>query len=102
MNYIHELRDAIRRVHKVDSKHVESVPVTETYQGAIIWDGVVEVFELVNHPEAPKAYAWSHDLDGSRKSRQHVLVLHVAPVTSPEFAVRAAMLREFKDLGRNN
>ena len=102
MNYIHELRDAIRRVHKVESKHVESVPVTETYEGAIIWDGVVEVFDLIDHTEAPRVYAWSHDLDGSKESRRHVLMLHVAPVTSPEFAVRAAVLRQFKDLGRNN
>jgi hypothetical protein len=102
VNYIHELKDAIRRVHNVDSRHVESVPVTETYQGTIIWDGFVEVFDLVKHSEAQRAYAWSYDLDGLKKSRKHVVVLHVPPVTSPEFAVRTALLQEFKDLGQNN
>jgi len=99
VNYITELSDAIRRVHHVKSRHVKSWPVTETYQGAIVWDGVVEVFDLVGHPEAPRVYAWSHSIDGSKKSRRHVLVLHVPPVTSPEFAVRTAILREFSDLG---
>ena len=84
----------IRRLHGVESKHVESVPVKEMFQGRTVWDGVVEVFELHGHPKAPRVYAWSHDADGPKK--RHVTVLHVAPVTSAVEAVRAAIVQEFR------
>ncbi|HTV60556.1 MAG TPA: hypothetical protein VMJ93_16905 [Verrucomicrobiae bacterium] len=93
-SYIEELRDAIRRLHGVDSKHVESVPITETFQGKTVWEGVVEVFELIGHPKADRAYAWRHDANGSKK--RHVAVLHLGPVTSPLLAVRAAIVEEFR------
>jgi hypothetical protein len=64
------------------------------FQGKTVWDGIVEVFELVGHPNAPKAYAWAHDANGQKK--RHVTVLHVAPVDSPQAAVRAAIVQEFR------
>lgn len=39
------IQDAIKRLHGCDSKHVESVRVTETWQGETVWDGTVEVFD---------------------------------------------------------
>jgi hypothetical protein len=99
MNYIEALQNAIRRLHGVESKHVESVPVKETFQGKTVWEGVVEVFELVGHPTAPKAYAWMHKTDDAENAGRHVTVLHIAPVTSPLLAVRAAILQEYRDRG---
>ena len=96
MNYIEELRDVIKRLHGVDSKHVESVPIKETFEGKTIWEGIVEVFELHGHPRAPKAYAWAYETDNPKKPR-HVTVLHLGPVTSPLLAVRAAIVKEFRD-----
>jgi predicted transcriptional regulator len=93
VTYIDELREVIRRLHGVDAKHVESVPVKETFQGRTVWDGVVEVFELIGHPRARRAYAWSHDADGKKR---HVTVLHMDKVTSPILAVRAAIVQEFR------
>jgi hypothetical protein len=58
-NYIDELRDVIKRLHGVESKHIESVPIKETLQGKTAWEGVVEVFELKNPPKARKLYAWA-------------------------------------------
>lgn len=98
MDYIEELREVIRRLHGVESKHVQSVPVKETFQGKTVWDGVVEVFELIGHPKAPRVYAWSHDTDDPRKPRRHVTVLHIAPVLSAEAAVKAAIVQEFRSL----
>ena len=98
MSYISELQDVIRRLHGVESKHVESVPVKETFQGKTVWEGIVEVFELVGHPKAPRVYAWSHDTDDPKKSRRHVTVLHIAPILSAEAAVRAAIVQEFRSL----
>ena len=97
MSYISELQDVIRKLHGVESKYVESVPVKETFQGKTVWDGIVEVFELVGHPKAPRVYAWAHDTDNPKQPRKHVTVLHIAPVTSAVAAVRAAIVQEFRE-----
>ena len=94
MSYIEELQDVIRKLHGVESKHVESVPVKESFQGKTVWEGIVEVFELVGHPKATRAYAWAHDANG--KKRRHITVLHIAPVDSPQLAVRASIVQEFR------
>ena len=96
MTYIEELQDVIRHRYGVESTHVESVPVKEEFQGKTIWEGIVEVFELHGHPNAPKAYAWAYETDNPKKPR-HVIVLHLGTVTSPLLAVRAAIVKEFQD-----
>ncbi len=96
MTYIDELRDVIRRLHDAEATHVESVPVKETFQGQTVWEGVVEVFSLKDHPTAHRVYAWSHDTDIPGNPRRHVTVLHIPPVISPLLAVRAAIVQEFK------
>ena len=96
MTYIEELRNVIRSLHGVESSHVETVPVKETFQGKTVWDGDVEVFKLHSHPKTDKAYAWAHDTDDPQNPRRHVTVLHIPPVVSPLLAVRAAIVQEFK------
>lgn len=96
MSYIGELQEVIRKLHGVESKHVESVAVKETFQGKTVWEGVVEVFELVGHPKASRAYAWAHD--GERPKESSVAVLHLGPITSAAAAVRAALIQEFRSL----
>lgn len=95
-NYIQELQDVIRRLHGAEATHVESVPVKETYQGKTVWEGVVEVFDLVGHPKTQRAYAWAHD--GQRPKESSVAVLHIPPITSAAAAVRAALIQEFRSL----
>jgi len=97
-NYIQQLQDVIRRLHGVESKHVESVPVKETFQGKTVWEGVVEVFDLVGHPTAFRVYAWAHDTDDPERPHRHVTVLHLHPIKSAQDAVRAAIAQEFKNL----
>ena len=96
MNYIEELRDVIKRLHGVESTHVQSVPIKEEFEGKTVWEGIVEVFELHGHPKAPKAYAWAYETDNPKKPK-HVTVLHVGPITSPLEAVRAAIVQEFRN-----
>lgn len=95
MTYIEELQDVIKRLHGVDSKHVESVPIKETFQGKTVWEGIVEVFDLIDHPTSPRAYAWAYDT-GDPKKPKHVTVLHLGPITSPLLAVQAAIIQESK------
>ena len=96
MTYLEELRDVIRRLHGADAEHVESVPVKETFQGKTVWEGIVEVFNLVGHATADKVYAWSHETDDPVKPRRHVTVLHAHPIASARDAVRAAIVQEFR------
>ena len=97
--YIEELREVIRKLHGVESTHVESVPVREIYQGETVWDGIVEVFELRSHPKASRAYAWARNMDNPQRPRQRVAVLHLGPVNSPAAAVKAAIVQEFRNFG---
>lgn len=96
MTYIEELRDAIHHLHGAKATHVESVPVKETHQGKTVWNGVVEVFDLIGHPKTHRVYAWSHETDKPGKPK-HVTVLHIPPVISPETAVRAAIIQEYRN-----
>jgi hypothetical protein len=96
MSHIDELRDVIRRLHGVESSHISSVPIKETFQGRTVWEGVVEVFDLIGHPTANRLYAWSHATDDPENPQRHVTVLHSHPITSPLLAVRAAIIQEFR------
>ncbi len=90
---ITELKDAIRAMHGCESLHVESVPVKEVFEGQTAWEGTVEVFDLVGHPKAKRAYAWSHrDADQNTT----VAVLEIPPVDSPQSAVKVAIASKGK------
>src|SRR5262245_18180666 len=94
MNYIDALRDAIHKMHGCESEHVESVPVTERFQGQTVWEGAVEVFVIRGHPKAQRCYAWSHGQDNGRE--RYVTVLELPPVDSAERAVQAAIASQWK------
>jgi len=83
------LQTAIRAVHGCDSAHVETAKVTELWEGLIVWQGEVEVFDLAGHPQASQAFAWSYKADNGRT--QSVAVLKVPPIETPSDAVRAAI-----------
>ncbi|MFZ0632524.1 MAG: hypothetical protein WA399_14200 [Acidobacteriaceae bacterium] len=102
MSHITELRDVIHKLHGAKARHVHSVPVTETFQGKTVWDGIVEVFDLTGHPQANRIYAWSHDTDDPKTPTRYVTVLHIPPVVSPQTAVQAAILQEYKARAKSN
>jgi len=83
------LRDSIKHMHGCDSKWVESVPVTEKFNGETVWEGEVQVFFLIGHPTATRAYAWSHETEDGK--RRFVAVLEAGPVKSAVDAVRASI-----------
>lgn len=100
MSYISELQDTIRQPHGVESTHIKTIPVKETFRGKTVWDGAVEVFKLHGHPKAHRAYAWAHDTDDPKHPRRPIAVLHLHPVSSARDAVRAAIIQEFRSLGQ--
>lgn len=98
MSSIEELQDVIRKLHGVESIHRQSVTVKESFQGETVWDGVVEVFDLTGHPKANRLYAWAHDTGNPASPKPYVTVLHIPPVVSPQTAVKAAIVQEFRSL----
>jgi hypothetical protein len=65
--------------------------------GQTIWEGNVEVFDLKDHAEAERCYAWSHREEGmnghvlNSENMRLITVLGKRPVNSPEMAVRTAI-----------
>jgi len=92
---ITKLKDAIRATHGCESLHVESVPVVEQFENKIAWQGTVEVFDLLGHPKAKRAYAWTYR-DGDQNKT--VAVLEIPPVDSPQSAVKVAIAAKAKKL----
>jgi hypothetical protein len=101
MTHIQELRDVIRHLHGAKATHLESVPVTESFQGQTVWDGIVEVFRLKGHPKTDRVYAWSHHTDDPANPKRHVTVPHIPPVISAKTAVQTAIVQEYKDRAVN-
>ena len=57
---IENIRKAVEKHAGCRAEHRESVPVTESYLDQIMWEGVVEVFDLDGHPTAKRAYGGGH------------------------------------------
>ncbi len=86
------LQGAIRGLCDCESVWLESVGVAETIEGKARWEEFVEVFELVGHVWARRAYAWGYPTtDGEY---EYIVVLHATPVDSPAAAVRITLLAD--------
>jgi hypothetical protein len=91
------LQRVIQQRHRCEATYRESVYVHETLDGETIWEGDVDVFELKDHMEAEKCYAWSHYEEGANghvlnsENMRLITVLGKRPVDSPEMAVRTAI-----------
>ena len=95
-DYLTGLKGAVEKMHGCRAEHSASVPVQEVFRGKIVWQGVVEQFELTDHPKAARCYAWSHR-DGPGDSQERfVAVLELPPVNSPQTAVKVAAVAEIK------
>ncbi len=81
---------AVERATASTVEHLESVPIVETFRGQIVWQGIVEVFDVGTPPPA-RAYGWSVE---NGTSPQYVAVLGNPPIDSPLSAVRAWLVSE--------
>ena len=91
------LQQAVEGQHGGSAAFDRIVHVVERYEGQTVWDGPVHIFELVGHPTATECYAWSDPVPGSDRRRFYA-VLKAGPVTSPEEAVRAAIVHEYRQV----
>ena len=83
------LEKAIERLHGCRSWWLRAEPVIETFQGKTVWEGDVQVFTLLGHPEAKMCYAWSYQTEKGKQ--RFAAVLHHQGVDSPLKAVQAAI-----------
>ena len=95
---IDEIKSVVERQEKCRAIHVESVVVREEFHGEIVWEGVVETFDLRDHPIAKRAYAWQRFKGGEKKEPEYTVVLGIPPVNSAQNAVRAAVVALYKNL----
>lgn len=98
---IENLKLIVERSEGCRAKHVTSSVVREHYEGELefVWEGVVETFDLENHPKGIKrAYAWQGWNDEEKREPHYKVVLGVPPVNSPEDAVKAAIVAKNRQL----
>ena len=82
----------IAQLHGCDSKHVESVPVHEVFHGKTIWQGDVEVFDLIGHPKAKRCYGWTYG-----EPEEFITILELPPVTDPKSAAKVGVSYQIKN-----
>lgn len=90
-DYLNRLRMIIQHLHGCESRHLESVPVHEQFLGETVWEGAVEVFEIIDHPRATRCYAWGHQQSRLEKGHNFTAVLGIAPIDSAAQAVKVAL-----------
>ena len=88
------LIEAIQNLHDCKATYSENVKIKEVSEGQAVWEGTVHVFE-VDRPDTDICYAWSSPIKGSDK-RKFYAVLKIPPIDSPEKAVRASIVSDFK------
>ena len=91
-NHLNELpidgfRHAIRKMHGADSKLLTRERVDEFFENEPVWQGEVLTFELLDHPQAQRCYAW--EVDG-----RVTAVLGVGPINSALRAVQASIMAD--------
>ena len=90
-----KLKSVVEQMHGGSAQLAQSVPIRETFEGKTVWEGVVHVFDLTDHPTSTRAYVWSSPIEG-RTKRRFFAVLHTARINSPLEAVRAAIVAEHR------
>lgn len=89
LEYIDALIHAIKQGFSCEAKHIESVYVKEVFRGETAWEGQVEVFELLDHPQAKQAFGWGFQ---KGKKMEFATVLGIPPVLDPQSAVKAYII----------
>lgn len=79
----------IDHAYHCKARHVASTPIRETFRGEIVWEGVVETFDLEGYPTASRCYVFEFARDTGPDIK---IVLSVPGVDSPLKALRAALV----------
>jgi hypothetical protein len=96
--YIAKLQKVISHLHGCESTHISTTSIREFFQGKLIWDGEVETFAIKGHSAASTCDAWA--CQGDDGKNHYTAVLRIPPVDSPQSAVKAALVAQVKNEGK--
>jgi len=68
------------------ARHVTSTAVIEVFEGDLIWEGVVETFEVACNPNVKRCYGFTYREDDSLG---YATIAETDEVNSPKLAVKA-------------
>lgn len=92
---IDDLKRAIRHIYNYKVSHAGEVAVIEKHGSNTVWGGIVHIFKIKDHPKTDTCYAWASPIEGSAKMKYYA-ALKILPIDSPEKAVRAAIIQDYK------
>ncbi len=84
-------------MHGCGAAYLKTEHVHEASQGKTVWNGDVEVFNLLQHPKAKRAYAWARF--GCQKEHQtgFVVVLELPPIKDAKTAVKSSIVADSQE-----
>jgi len=85
--YKENLLNAIEHRANCSAAYFQTQPVKLTIDGAVVWQGKVEVYQLKDHPQAKTAFGWG--FENAQKKMEYIVVVGVAPLDTPLQAVKA-------------
>lgn len=88
-----ELARVVELQHACHATFAQTVPVRETFQGAPVWEGVVHVFNIDDHPRLPVPMR-GHRQSTEATSAVFYAVLQIGAIKTPVDAVRAAIVTD--------
>ena len=67
------------------ARHITSTPIIEIFQGSLLWEGVVETFEVACNPAVKRCYGFAYREDDTMR---YVAIAETDEVNSPKMAVK--------------
>ena len=67
------------------ARHITSTPVIEVFDGSLMWEGVVETFDVACNPNVKRCYGFSYREDDALT---YATIAETDEVNSPEMAVK--------------
>jgi hypothetical protein len=67
------------------ARHVTSTPVIEIFEDSLMWEGVVETFEVACNPTVKRCYGFAYR---EEENLQYATIAETDDVNSPKMAVK--------------
>lgn len=90
-DYIARLKLTIEHLHDYSATWRGSELIREDFKGKVLWQGVVEAFDLTGHPKAKLCYGWTHG-----EPEEFITILELPPVTDAQSAVKVGVSYQIK------
>ena len=84
-----QFKQVVEKACQCKARHIASKAIIEGFEGQVVWDGIVEVFDLQGHPKAMRCYSFYFVQDNGKTVIK--TVLGIPPVDSEISAVRTAI-----------